>query len=72
MKKIIVSALLLGVITIGCAKKRTCTEMVTQTNGTVNTYVTTYDKLTHKEKKDQENLGTYIYDNGTVYKTTCK
>ncbi len=72
MKKIIISSLLIGVVSFGCSKKRTCTETTTHTNGSVDTNVTMYDKLTPKEKKDVENLGTYTQSDGTAMKTSCK
>jgi hypothetical protein len=72
MKKIFYPSLFIALLAFGCAKKRTCTETITQTNGNVTTNVTTYDKLTPKQRKEIENFGTYTSGNGTSHKTDCK
>jgi len=72
MKKVILFLLLIGTVAFGCSKERTCTETVWHANGNVTTDIVTYDKLTPKQKKDIENLGTYVDDNGSVHETICK
>ncbi len=59
-------------VILGCSKKRTCTETIKRANGSVDTNVSMYNKLTPKERKDIENLNTYTDGDGTSHTTSCK
>jgi len=72
MKNLILCSLLVSVISFGCSKERSCTETTTNTDGSVDTDVRVYDKITPMQKRDIENLGTYVDDNGRTRKTICK